>query len=102
MASKILHLNITDLQMQPQVGRSAGAGRGHGGTSWVVELVPDELWRERRGGSEGGESGPPGHGTWSHQGGFSPQINKTLQRWIVMAVSFRCVAAPWVENQGAD
>lgn len=74
MTPKILHLNIMDLQIQLQVGRSAGRGRGHGGICWVVEMVPsDELWRERGETSEGSEPEPPGHGTWSHQGGFHPK-----------------------------
>lgn len=36
MVSKILHLNIVDLQMQLRVGRSAGAGHGHHGMNWVA------------------------------------------------------------------
>ena len=99
MVSKILHLNIMDSQMQLRVGRSAGAGRGQRGTNWVAEMIPDELWRERQGASEGSESGPPGHGTWSHQGGFSPQINETLRHWIVMASLLRCVAAPGLRTR---
>lgn len=53
MVSKILHFDIMDLQMQLRVGRSAGAGRGHRGRRWVVEVVPDKLRRERQGAGEG-------------------------------------------------
>lgn len=62
--------------MQLGVGGSAGAGHGHRGMRWVVEMVPGELWREKQGASEGSESGPPGYGTWSHRGGVHPKYMK--------------------------
>lgn len=44
--------------------------------------------------SAGTESGPPGHGTWSHQGDFSHHINENLQHWTVMSSLLCCVAVP--------
>lgn len=77
MVSKLLHLNIPDLQ------RGAGPG---GCSSWSqpygAELVAAEWWRERRGQGKAVNQDPLGD--LESPGGLSPHTSGTLRCWAVL------------------